>query len=55
MAARKGLTCENMVALLNSGSEDYLYFDDESDTFGTDVSVSDSDSESESDGDSHNV
>ena len=33
MAARKGLTCENMVALLNGGSDDNLYFDDESDTF----------------------
>jgi hypothetical protein len=37
MAARKDLTCENMVALLNGGSDD-LYFDNESDTFGSDVS-----------------
>lgn len=33
MAARKGFTCENMVALLNGGSDDDLYFDDESDIF----------------------
>jgi len=33
MAARKGLTCENMVALRNGGSDDDLYFGDESDTF----------------------
>jgi hypothetical protein len=42
-----------MAALLNSGSEDNLYFDDESDTFGSDVS--DSACESESEGDSNNV
>jgi hypothetical protein len=46
MAALKGLTCENMVALLNGGSEDDLYFDDESDTFGSDVSDKDSESDS---------
>jgi hypothetical protein len=33
MAALKGLTCENMVALLNGGIDDDLYFLDESDTF----------------------
>jgi hypothetical protein len=33
-----------MVALLNGGSDDHLYFDDESDSFGSDVSDRDSES-----------
>jgi hypothetical protein len=46
MATRKGLTCKNMVEFLNGGSDDYLYFDDESDSFGSDVSDRDSESDS---------
>jgi hypothetical protein len=45
MAARKGLTCKNIVALLNGGGDDDRYFDNESDIFGSNVSDRDSESD----------